>query len=96
VVARPQGRIVVLGGFRKPLTLDFLQPLIKEQSVIFANCYAVLEGRHEFDMAIEMIASGRVPVAQMVTHRFPLERVQEAFNTAYDKRSGSIKVQVFP
>ena len=95
-VARPQGRIVVLGGFRKPLTLDLLPPLLREQSIIFANCYAVMDGRHEFDMAIEMIALKRAPVKQMVTHRFPLERIQEAFSAAYDKSSGSIKVQLFP
>jgi len=30
----------------------------------------------------------------MVTHRFPLADVQSAVDTAYDKNSGSIKVQI--
>ena len=92
-VTRQQGRIVILGGFRRPLTMDWLQPLVKEQSIIFSSCYSIMNGRHDYEVAIEMIASGRAPVEQMVTHRFPLEEAQRAFETAYDKSSGSIKVQ---
>ena len=92
-VTRHQGRIVILGGFRAPLTLDWLQPLLKEQSIIFSSCYSIMDGRHDYELAIEMIASGRAPVEQMVTHRFPLEEAQLAFETAYDKSTGSIKVQ---
>ncbi len=92
-VTRHQGRIVILGGFRAPLTLDWLQPLLKEQSIIFSSCYSIMDGRHDYELAIEMIASGRAPVEQMVTHRFPLEEAQRAFETAYDKSTGSIKVQ---
>ena len=38
--------------------------------------------------------SGAVDLGQMVTHRFPLEDIQQGFETAYDKPSGSIKVQL--
>ena len=93
-VTRKQGRVVVLGGFRKPIALDWMGPLQKEQSIVFANCYSVLEGRHDYELAIELMASGRAPVEQMVTHRYPLERIQNGFDTAYDKATGSIKVQI--
>ncbi len=92
-VTRMQGRIVVLGGFRAPLTVDWLPPLLKEQSIIFASCYSVLNGRHDYELAIDLLASGKAPLKHMVTHRFPLEDVQLAFETAYDKSVGSIKVQ---
>ena len=32
-------------------------------------------------IALELIRARRVPVAAMVTHRFPLERITEAFGT---------------
>ena len=37
---------------------------------------------------------GQVPLDQIVTHRFPLEEIQKGFDTAYDKTTGSIKVQL--
>ena len=93
-VTRVQGRIVVLGGFHAPITLDWLPPLLKEQSFIFSSCYSVMDGRHDFELAIEMMASGHVELRQMVTHEFPLSEIQRGFDTAYDKTYGSIKVQL--
>jgi 2-desacetyl-2-hydroxyethyl bacteriochlorophyllide A dehydrogenase len=91
---RPQGRIVILGGFWVPIEIDWMTPLLKEQSVIFSSCYSVLDGRDDFEIAIDMMGSGRVDLKPMVTHKFPLAQVQQAVDTAYDKSTGSIKVQV--
>jgi threonine dehydrogenase-like Zn-dependent dehydrogenase len=40
------------------------------------------------------MASGKAPLKQMVTHKFPLEQIQKAFDIAYNKGTGSIKVQI--
>ena len=93
-VTRTQGRIVVLGGFRRPVTLDWLEILLKEQSILFSMMYSVMDGRHDFEIAIELMASGRVDLKPMVTHSFPLEEIQRGFDTARSKSTGSIKVQV--
>ena len=93
-LTRTQGRIVVLGGFLEPVTIDLIAPLQKEQSIIFSSCYSLLDGKHDYEIAIDQLASGRVDLDPMVTHRFPLERIGEAFETAYDKTSGSVKVQI--
>ena len=93
-VTRMQGRIVVLGGFRRPITLDWLPPLLKEQSVIFSSCYSILNGQHDYELAIDMLASGRARLQQIVTHQYPLEEIAQGFATAYDKKTGSIKVQI--
>ena len=93
-LTRTQGRIVLLGGFMEPVTVDLIPPLEKEQSIIFSSCYSLLDGKHDYEIAIDLLASGRVSLDAMVTHRFPLERIGEAFETAYDKTSGSVKVQI--
>ena len=93
-VTRMQGRIVILGGFRRPITLDWLPPLLKEQSVIFSSCYSILNGQHDYELAIDMLASGRAPLQQIITHTYPLEEIAQGFATAYDKTTGSIKVQI--
>lgn len=93
-VTRMQGRIVILGGFRRPITLDWLPPLLKEQSIIFSSCYSIMNGQHDYELAIDMLASGRTPLSQIVTHRYSLEEIGQGFATAYDKTTGSIKVQI--
>lgn len=91
---RTQGRILVLGGFRRSFEFDFLAPLLREQSLLFSQCYGIVNGHHDYDVAIDLLASGRVPLGQVVTHVEPLSEIQKAFETAYDKSTGSIKVQV--
>lgn len=48
----------------------------------------------DFGAAIELIASGRVDATKIVTHRFSLDEIEQAFKIAADKTSGSIKVHV--
>ena len=93
-VTRRQGRIVVVGGFRRPFEFDFLTPMLKEHSIIFSSCYSVLDGRHDYELAVDMIAGGGTRIEEMVTHKYGLDDIQAAFETAYDKNSGSVKVQI--
>ncbi len=93
-VTRMQGRIVILGGFRRPISLDWLSPLLKEQSIIFSSCYGIQNGQHDYELAIALLASGKAQLAPLVTHTFPLEDIDRGFHTAYDKKTGSIKVQI--
>ena len=82
----------ISGSFKN--ALDWLELLLKEQSIVFSACYATTDGRHDFELAIELMASGRVELKQMVTHQFPLADIQKGFETAYQKSTGSIKVQI--
>jgi threonine dehydrogenase-like Zn-dependent dehydrogenase len=77
-------------------TTNLLTPLARELTVIFSNCYSSRDGRHDFEVAIDLLARGAVPTERIVTHRFGLERAVEAFRTADDKSSGSVKVQLQP
>ena len=95
-LTRAMGRIVVLGVFYGRSPTDWIQPLIKEQSVIFSLCYGIADGRHEFQTAIDLMASGKIDLKPMVTHTYPLTEMPQALATAYDKSSGSIKVQLRP
>jgi len=40
----------------------------------------------ETRMALEMISSGRVKAKELITHRFPLAQIQEAFRTAAESK----------
>jgi threonine dehydrogenase-like Zn-dependent dehydrogenase len=67
---------------------------MKEQSMVFSACYSIIDGRHDYEIAIDLMASGRVDLKQLVTRKFPLADIQKGFDVAYNKATGSIKVQI--
>ena len=93
-VARPQATVVILGIFPDPVPVNLLRPSDWELKVVFPECYSTVDGRNDYDVAIDLIANGRAPVEKLVTHRFPLEEATEAFRVAADKSTGSVKVQL--
>jgi threonine dehydrogenase-like Zn-dependent dehydrogenase len=93
-LCRIQGTVAVVGIFGEPVPVDLLRPVIRELWATFPICYGVVDGRHDFDVAIELIASGRAPVERMVTHRFGIDEAPTAFQTAADKSTRSVKVQL--
>ena len=53
-------------------------------------------GRGQYERSLELVRSSRVDLSPMVTHRFALDDIAEAFETAASKSGGSIKVVVTP
>jgi threonine dehydrogenase-like Zn-dependent dehydrogenase len=48
--------------------------------------------KKDFDAAIDLIATHQVNAISIVTHRFPLRDIAQAFSVAADKTTGSVKV----
>ncbi|HEX2514447.1 MAG TPA: zinc-binding dehydrogenase [Chloroflexota bacterium] len=95
-LVRRKGRVIVLGVFEGAVPVRLGPALGKEADVRFAVCYGELDGRHDYDVTLELIASGKAPVGRLLTHRFPLQEAPLAFRTADDKASGAVKVQLIP
>ncbi len=91
---RAQGKVIIIGGFRNPIEFDFLAPMLSEQSLLLSSCYGVVDGHHDYEVAIDILAAGRLPFPDIVTHRVSLEDIQKGFDLAYDKSTGSLKVHV--
>lgn len=53
-------------------------------------------GRGQYERAQELVRTGRLDLEPMVTHRFGLDDIAEAFATAASKADGAIKVVVTP
>lgn len=49
-----------------------------------------------WDFPVAIAASKEIPLEKFITHIFPLDRLQEALDTALDRESNSIKVIVKP
>ena len=93
-LARRQGLVAVLGIFPDPVPVNLLRVVERELRLVFPVCYGTIDGRHDYELALELVAAGRAPVERLVTHRFALEEAPEAFRVAADKATGSIKVQL--
>jgi len=53
------------------------------------------QGYHwDFQRAIELVRDGKVELEKMITHKFPLEQTQEAFETLIDQDQNAIKVVI--
>lgn len=95
-ISRKGGRVVSVGAPKVLVPVNVIIMLRRELSLILSHCYSVIDGRHDYEVAIDMIASGSAPVAELVTHTYPLADINKAFECAQSKESGSLKVQVLP
>jgi threonine dehydrogenase-like Zn-dependent dehydrogenase len=97
-IAAPGGRIGVVGAF--DAGAPAIEPgrwMRKELSLHWVWSYGHWKGVPEFQIALDMLAAGRVDAAPLITHRFPLAEIRAAFAAADDKRaSAAIKVLVIP
>ena len=94
-IAKPGGTIVVIGMFRKPVELNFGRLMRNEIDIIFSWSYSTWDGITEFDIALDMLARGELDAKSLITHRFPLDRISDAFQAALNKGdSGALKVLI--
>ncbi len=93
-VVKPEGKVVVTGVFPNPIPINLEQALEREAKIIFSVCYSAENGTHDYEIACDLIASGKVNPTQLITHRFALNQTPEAFETALDKTTGSVKAMI--
>jgi threonine dehydrogenase-like Zn-dependent dehydrogenase len=96
-IAARGGQIGVIGAFQEPQVLASQHCMHKELSLHWVWSYGLWHGLPEYRIALDMLAGDRIAATRLITHRFPLARISEAFATAADKRtSGATKVLVIP
>ena len=84
------------GCYRIPDGVSWLEAALTEPLAVGVHCCSISDGRHDFDVALEILAAHQLPLKDMVTHTFSLDQAQEALQTAYDKSTGAIKVLLMP
>jgi L-iditol 2-dehydrogenase len=90
----PGGCVMIFAadGPNKELSIPVTRFWLEQQRVLFAYGAAP----RDMQEAIDWIASGRVRVDDLVTHRFTLDQIGEAFDLATNPRDMSLKVLVEP
>jgi threonine dehydrogenase-like Zn-dependent dehydrogenase len=96
-VATYGGRIGIIGAFWGNVAVAYRSANRKELDLCWCNSYSTWHGKREFQIALDMVADGRVLAEPLISHRFPLADIAAAFHAADDKRaSGAVKVLVQP
>jgi 2-desacetyl-2-hydroxyethyl bacteriochlorophyllide A dehydrogenase len=90
------GRISVLGAFTQPVTIHPIMFFLKEPRVVGSNCYGRPGRQSDYQIALEIMRRDPEGLRRLITHRYGLEDVAQAYATADDKSSGAIKVQIAP
>ena len=93
-IVRSRGMVVLVAGYHQPLEVNLERVVNTEAIITGSNCYAHSGMDTDFGATIDLIGSGKIDVTKLVTHRFPLTEISEAFKIAADKTSGAIKVHV--
>ncbi|HEY8173916.1 MAG TPA: alcohol dehydrogenase catalytic domain-containing protein [Dehalococcoidia bacterium] len=90
------GRVSVLGAFTQPVQIHPIMFFLKEMKLVGANCYGRGGRRSDYELSIEIMRRNVDAMRKLITHRFPLEKIADAYATADDKSSGAIKVTITP
>jgi L-iditol 2-dehydrogenase len=86
-----RGGVVTLVGWPTPGTLPYAIEIVleKELDVRGVNRYA-----NTYPAALALLAAGKLDVHALISHRFPFDRVVEAFSFAVEHPDETIKVMI--
>ena len=93
-VVAPGGTVVVVGIFHNDPVFPALAVVLKEVRVVGSIVYNRSDDRADFDWALDILSSQGGLLSGLVTHRFDLDRVKDAFDSAADKTRGVLKAIV--
>lgn len=92
-LTRPGGMVCIIGIFPLgAMPLDFTSARRKELTAQLVRRSLP----HNYPEAIRLAAEGAIDLQPLATHNFPLEKIDDAFQTAHQKTNGVIKALVSP
>jgi len=94
-VLRPGGTLSSLGVYSSDLKipLDAFMAGLGDHTIRTTLCPG---GKERMRRLMDVIASGRLDTRPLVTHRFKLEQIEEAYDLFANQRDGVLKVAITP
>jgi threonine dehydrogenase-like Zn-dependent dehydrogenase len=94
-VLRPGGTLSSLGVYSSDLVIpaDAFSAGLGDNRIVTTLCPG---GKERMRRLMSVIDSGRVDLSAMVTHRFSLDRIEEAYELFANQRDGVLKVALTP
>ena len=91
-MVRRGGKILIVAYYKEHVRLD-LGRAVREDLTLYGTRG---EGGNNVRRALSLVAQGKVRGRELVTHRFPLEQIQEGFRVLRDREGDPIKVVFVP
>jgi 2-desacetyl-2-hydroxyethyl bacteriochlorophyllide A dehydrogenase len=88
-LVRPGGRVVLTGLPHEPTLVSFFSVVRREVTLTGSMIY-----QDEFPEALRLIDSGAVRAAPLITHRFGLDRIGDAFAAHTDPSSIKVALEI--
>ena len=88
-LVRPGGRVVLTGLPHEPTSVSFFSVVRREITLIGSMIY-----QDEFPEALRLVESGAVQTTPLITHRFGLDRIGEAFAAHADPSSIKVALEI--
>jgi L-iditol 2-dehydrogenase len=85
---RQGGKVVIVGGFDEEptaYTLDWMHIQKAEIKLIPSASYSYWGIYSEMQTCLDLLAAGKLDAKSLITHRYPLEQINEAFAVDADK-----------
>ena len=95
-LCRPHGTLLMLGTYWQGVLFPQLAAMMKEITVVNSYMYADSDIGRDFDIAAAILANNPAIASALITHRFPLAEVSQAYSVARDRKAGAIKVVLEP
>jgi erythritol/L-threitol dehydrogenase len=93
---RTRARYVLAGWHGEPGTYTLRNWTTKGAIILTPHPAFSLDEMEDMRRGLEGVARGAFPMEQIVTHRFPLDDIQEAFQTMLNASDGYIKGVILP
>lgn len=97
-MVRRGGKVMMVGGFDEgevSIPLEWQRIQMSEIQLIPSASFSYRDIYAEQGEVVELIAKGKLPVGKLITHKFKLEEINEAFDVANEKeRTGAIFVAI--
>jgi threonine dehydrogenase-like Zn-dependent dehydrogenase len=96
-LCRPGGRVVLLASYWDgTVDIPAYAVCMNEINLIPASMYGRVGPSRDFEVAVALLAARPEVPETIITHRFPLDAVVEAFTVAHERQAGAIKVVLEP
>jgi L-iditol 2-dehydrogenase len=96
-MVRRKGQIALIGALRQgaALTVNWLKLQWCEIDILPVSGFYHWGNAPEFKIVTDLLIDGKLHATEQITHRYPLEKINEAFEAAADKtKSKAIKVVI--
>lgn len=96
-MVRRKGQVALVGSLRQgaSLTVDWRKLHWGEIDIVPVSGFYYWGNDHEFGIVTDLLIDDKLRATELITHRYPLEKINEAFEAAVNKtKSKAIKVVI--